>query len=238
MNVINWIDFSLFSSCDYSSVDYSLWRWSIWILSLQLVPPWLEVRAMKACQAQRCLRSSVSSLCSFFASLTSPLPLLSLLSHSQSNYWNSCINCQRLLTWPCPCEGNSARSWCSPWLNAQAPSFWMMERRYASLHLCFSLSGDQNFSFAAVADWVFVLPFKFFSALLTLGCLSDCPHHKAFRRLKLLLLIPLSIKTVFSLLDMIKIKWITFMLALMLCYICYSHFWFLYAVGQKNSKCQ
>lgn len=97
--------------------------------------------------------------------------LYSFLSHSQSNYWSSCINCQHLLTWPCPCEGNSARSWCSPWLNAQAPSFWMMERRYASLHLCFSLSGDQNF----------VLPFKFLSALLTLGCLSDCPHHKAFR---------------------------------------------------------
>lgn len=71
VNVINCIYFIHCSLCDYSSLDYSLWWWSILIPSLQLMPPWLEVRAMKAWQAQRCLRSSVSGLCSFFASLTS-----------------------------------------------------------------------------------------------------------------------------------------------------------------------
>lgn len=72
------------------------------------------------------------------------------------------------------------------------------------LYLCQSLR-KPNCSFTAVLEWVFVLPFKFFSALLTL-ChrLSVCPHHKAFRQLKLVFL--KIVETVFSPVEIIILK--------------------------------
>lgn len=133
----NWY-LALCSPDNASSVGSSLWWLSILMLSLQLVPAWLEVRAMQACQERRCL----SPLCVktlfalfFFFSTSSTSSAVSPLSLSQSNYWNSCINCQHLPTWPCQWGGNSALSWFSLWSNAPAPSFSTMERRCVMVYI-------------------------------------------------------------------------------------------------------
>ena len=67
-----------------SSVGHSPWWWSVLMLSLQLVPSWLEARALQARQEQRCLVLVLSSGCQdagclLFSSKPPLLPPLSLL---------------------------------------------------------------------------------------------------------------------------------------------------------------
>lgn len=88
-----------------------------------------SVAACHLCVSRLCL------LFFFFFSTSSTSSAVSPLSLSQSNYWNSCINCQHLPTWPCQWGGNSALSWFSLWSNAPAPSFSTMERRCVMVYI-------------------------------------------------------------------------------------------------------
>lgn len=111
-------------------------------------------------------RSQTSSSVWWFSS---EHPVFSFCPSSQSNYWSSCISCQRSLTWPCRWGGSSAQSWCSPWWSEPAPSFSMMEKRFVLLHF-YSMF---FVSLTSTHQQIFVPLLDVFSALLTLNCSSS-----------------------------------------------------------------
>lgn len=66
------------------------------------------------------------------------------------------------------------------------------------LYLFVSLSGYQTLASVLYLSEFLFFHLGFYSALLTFTCPSDCPHHKAFRKLNFMLLIPPLLKTVFK----------------------------------------